>query len=289
MYIFIFLQKISNSCNDYIVMRNDDTGPVRKIEWVIHKAKKSAYMGHVHKHDNGEFIYVDYGSTNLRLGNRHLELKTGECIFISSGRIHAVSERAGAAYDMLNILYHGILPRRFTNTVIALNPDERRALAMVKEEKLANGLYGSFMILAYFNQFVIHLARRRNKPVNGHAAPENRVLYCRDVAAKAIDYLRQHHARPLDAAAAARYAGVSTSYLRFLLKKQTGHGLRRHLQEIRIEMAKRLLRSSSGHVEHVAWKIGYRSAPHFINMFKKHTGMTPLQYARSLGDPETQE
>ena len=47
---------------------------------------------------------------------------------------------------------------------------------------------------------------------------------------------------------------------------------------LRIERAKDLLRNTSLRVSEIAAQIGYQNPMYFSSTFKKHTGMTPLEY-----------
>jgi transcriptional regulator GlxA family with amidase domain len=54
------------------------------------------------------------------------------------------------------------------------------------------------------------------------------------------------------------------------------------LIRVRIEAAKQLLKFSDEPVEGVAALTGFCHAPHFSNTFKKHIGVSPLQYRNAL-------
>lgn len=50
----------------------------------------------------------------------------------------------------------------------------------------------------------------------------------------------------------------------------------KYLTKRRIDAAKNLLLASDKRIHEIAYEIGYENTTHFINMFKKETGMTPL-------------
>jgi AraC-like DNA-binding protein len=54
------------------------------------------------------------------------------------------------------------------------------------------------------------------------------------------------------------------------------------LQNVRIEDAKKMLGASAMPVSAIAQELGYSDHQHFINQFKKHTGLTPLRYRKSV-------
>lgn len=56
----------------------------------------------------------------------------------------------------------------------------------------------------------------------------------------------------------------------------------RYLNRRRIEIAKNLLLSSDKHIHEIANEVGYENTNHFINLFKKETGLTPLVYRETF-------
>ncbi len=56
----------------------------------------------------------------------------------------------------------------------------------------------------------------------------------------------------------------------------------RYLNRKRIEIAKNLLLSSDKHIHEIANEVGYENTNHFINLFKKETGVTPLVYRETV-------
>jgi tRNA pseudouridine55 synthase len=55
-----------------------------------------------------------------------------------------------------------------------------------------------------------------------------------------------------------------------------------HLTALRIKEAKRLIREGKHSFSQIAENVGFESIHYFSTVFKKHTGMTPSDYARSL-------
>lgn len=70
----------------------------------------------------------------------------------------------------------------------------------------------------------------------------------------------------------------------------TGTSPGKYLSEIRMHHAKSMLLSGSGTpLEIIAGACGYSCANYFSKAFKKHTGQTPTEYARSAGPGKTSE
>lgn len=49
-----------------------------------------------------------------------------------------------------------------------------------------------------------------------------------------------------------------------------------------MEIAKNLLLSTDKHIHEIASELGYENTNHFINLFKKETGLTPMVYRDTI-------
>ncbi|MCM1518666.1 MAG: helix-turn-helix domain-containing protein [Pseudoflavonifractor sp.] len=74
---------------------------------------------------------------------------------------------------------------------------------------------------------------------------------------------------------------MSPNYFSDMLKKSTGETASNFIREHIIRRAKNQLMSSCN-VAQVAYDLGFEYPQHFSRMFKKHTGISPTQYLKSL-------
>ncbi len=76
---------------------------------------------------------------------------------------------------------------------------------------------------------------------------------------------------------ASRFAISSRSFLR-RFKKATANTPLEYIQRVRIEAAKKRLESSTDSVTQVMYDMGYLDSKAFRNVFKKYTGLSPVEY-----------
>jgi len=78
---------------------------------------------------------------------------------------------------------------------------------------------------------------------------------------------------------------VSESQLRRMFNKSLNKAPLAYIQSMRLDLAKSMLSGESGSVpiEEVAYSCGFSSLPYFSRLFKKHVGVSPSQYSRSMG------
>lgn len=74
---------------------------------------------------------------------------------------------------------------------------------------------------------------------------------------------------------------MTANYFSDLLKKSTGENASNFIRDHIIRIAKNRLLSTET-VSQVAYDMGFDYPQHFSRMFKKHTGMSPVQYIASL-------
>lgn len=71
---------------------------------------------------------------------------------------------------------------------------------------------------------------------------------------------------------------LNPSYCSYLFKLKTQESFNEYLTRVRMEKAKKLLKETRISVEHISGEIGYRNPKYFFNLFKKQTGLTPIEY-----------
>lgn len=71
---------------------------------------------------------------------------------------------------------------------------------------------------------------------------------------------------------------MSPNYLNTIFKKVTGKNMNKYLIEVRVAKAVELLQEADAVISRVAASVGYRNIAHFSTVFKKHTGLSPMEY-----------
>lgn len=104
--------------------------------------------------------------------------------------------------------------------------------------------------------------------------------YKLELIQRAISYLREHYAAPVQLGDISRHALLSKSYFSAQFKKTTGMSVFDYLQKLRIEEACRLLEERSDKITDIAGQVGYGDYRFFNKTFRKVTGMTAGEYRK---------
>ena len=101
------------------------------------------------------------------------------------------------------------------------------------------------------------------------------------VIRRCIQYIASHTHQNISLDELAEGSGYSKEYIAKLFRKHVGLPIGEHIQMVRIEEAKSLLRQGKSSGE-VAYILNYTSQSYFTRQFKKQTGMTPMVYHNML-------
>lgn len=102
----------------------------------------------------------------------------------------------------------------------------------------------------------------------------------KEIAHRAIAYMKVHYKEPLTLDVLAEKCNLSTSYFSRKFKEQTGENYIDVLTEIRIKEAEQLLVDTKKPIIEVLTDVGYCDDKHFRKVFFKHTGLTPSKYRK---------
>lgn len=95
-------------------------------------------------------------------------------------------------------------------------------------------------------------------------------------------YIRKNISKPISVYEIANHIGMNESYFSYLFKKETGENITEYILDLRIRIAKKLLRTTSMKVHEIANEVGIENANYFSVIFKKNTGMTTKEYKRKI-------
>jgi two-component system response regulator YesN len=102
----------------------------------------------------------------------------------------------------------------------------------------------------------------------------------RDAIYDLIDYLDHNYSETYDRIALAKKFGINDHYMLHLFKKVTRTNIANYINRKRIEAAMRLLRDTESKVIDIAFHVGFDNLTYFYRHFKKHTGLSPLEYRK---------
>ena len=101
-----------------------------------------------------------------------------------------------------------------------------------------------------------------------------------------LAWFRDNIRRPLSVAELARRTAMSPRNFARQFRREGGKTPGRHLEDLRIEAARRQLESTSSSLGEIAASSGFASAEVLRRVLRRRLGVTPSQYRASFGKPE---
>ena len=94
----------------------------------------------------------------------------------------------------------------------------------------------------------------------------------------AIHYIHSHYTESISIPEFCAQARVSSPYLGYLFKKETGYFFNNYLTQHRIYCSIPLLLDTDLRINDIATSVGFTSASYYITRFKQQLGQSPIKY-----------
>jgi signal transduction histidine kinase/AraC-like DNA-binding protein len=115
----------------------------------------------------------------------------------------------------------------------------------------------------------IELALERRRELNEQA---------QQLVRKAVAYIHQNYGEPVSREDLARHVGMSSDYLTYCFRKETGLTPITYLNRYRISKAKLLLAEGSQSITEIALAVGFSDSGYFSRLFRREAGISPESY-----------
>lgn len=261
------------------------TGPkmIIRLGYALSKVRQPENSVEDHTHPAHELLLVKSGSLMIRHQDRQCLLGPNTFFAVPSSKRHSIVYQEKDTC-FINIMFRGNLFEQLILNPIPLQRAELDMAELVVESAIPPlEPVRAELAVARLVSLLCMLALRINSEIPAAVRiPVNRKLYKSKIVLEAVEYIEEHSGAPLTLSMLAKYIGISASYLRHMLLQETGCGFSAHLLRHRVENAKKMIAKSDENIKNIANECGFNSIAFFYKAFKRYTGMTPLEYAKSL-------
>lgn len=256
---------------------------------------------HLHIHQNYELYYFVEGEADYIVKNGYYTLAPGDLMLIKPNEMHSLVLKKPCYYKRFYMVIPGnIFAHHITNPLspllrrtggssarLMLSPESSEQIkkmlyeiaAVCRSEQAGSSELTHTKIYAKMLQLLCTLSEKctsvqiAGEHVNTSALPAP----IRDV----LPYIENNIARISSVSELADAIHVSAPYLSAVFRKHIGVPLVSYLQARKIALAKQLLEEGRS-VTYACYESGFSDCSYFIRIFKRHIGMTPLQYRNSF-------
>ncbi|TFE28575.1 AraC family transcriptional regulator [Cohnella luojiensis] len=254
-----------------------------------------------HQHDSTEIMYVIQGDCLVEWSGgagkqRAVKLTKGEFILLDANVPHRLIVENTCR--MLNVEFGFKMQSDGFPSIKQIAEEEETLRAMVSSPatylmlqdpdevyhalkslvlELDNRLNdGGMLDRMLMSQLLIRISRlRRDAEKNGWQQADQYVK-------QSIEFLHQNYDRNILVKEIAAFVNLHPGYLQRIFRAQTGQTLMEYLTAVRMEKAKMLLLHTGIPVSDISDYVGAGSRQYFHALFKKHTGMTPIEFRNSM-------
>ncbi len=283
---------------DYSPLRPRRPLSVAALYTVHYFEYASGYAFRGESHDFWELVYVDSGSLRVTAGERRLSLRQGQLVFHAPGEFHALAA-PGSPPDLIVVSFdcRGEAMERFRGLVTAVGAAERSLLAQIVSESGAafsgplddpgstslqrreGAPFGAEQLaVSALEELLVRIARG----LAGPGERERAASAADDSFARVCAYMERHLGESLSLEELCRENYVGRSQLQKLFHERTGGGVMYYFGRLRINAARRMIRSGRYNFTQIAAQCGFQSVHYFSRRFRQLTGMSPSEYAGSV-------
>ncbi len=264
-------------------------------------ANSIAAQGHIH--ETIEFIYTISGEFDFYINDNHYVVGKDEMLLFRSNAIHRIytREQKDNAYYVLKIkpslIYELADKANATGYILRFslgggkeywsreelekNVKIKEAFKRLVAENSADTPCGD--VGMKLSAFYVVLETLRDIMQNETESTRMAIMPG-SVAAqiyKVIKYISENYGDDISAERCAKAVNMSYSYFSRSFKRITGNGFKDYLNSVRLSQAERLLVSTDKSIMEVSLECGYDNVSYFIMLFKRHKGITPLEYRKT--------
>lgn len=267
------------------------------IVWSHGMTMKFPSKGYYHWHQCCELLIVINGKGTVIVNHQTYEMKPGMVFFFQPFELHKVFTDSGSdlLYDRTVIHFDPVVIESYLEIFPARSrllhqlwksTGSRRMIHLEKEiDHIAYCLrsYESAVQTGHgdtqeeITLLFLQLFSIMQHGLESEASSDRTERY----SEKIMQWIEGHYMEEFSLEDLAEDIHLSKFYVSRIFKQETGSSITEYVTARRIKQACHLLETTLFSVEQISGQVGMFNTSHFIKMFKKVVGMTPLKYRHS--------
>ena len=251
-------------------------------------------------YDFWQLYYVEQGEYACRIDGKPLALHPGQLLMCEPGKVRTTLLQRSAFVGIVSFRcssdYMGLLK----NTPIPLSAEMKKNLSgilkmgtdmftpvtdpqmFVGQELRADASDHQLqMVKNRLELLLIDLYDSVNQIQNHGTIAQNQQNYYEHQFEAIAEFLRSNLHRNVTVAEICAHTGFSDNTVKRICRHAVGSGVIHYFLTLKIEKAKQMLRQTDMNCTQIAERLGFSSIHYFSRLFKRLTGLSPQQYART--------
>ena len=242
----------------------------------------------MHWHERMELLLIYSGSLHLHIGDKEFTAKENSLVIIppekahmgisgnEGGRYRTVMFDVSAFYNLSNATDKYLKPivNQITNfSTVTYDAQIVELCNSLIKEQLSQSVASPLIVIGKIYELLGFLYRRcLCEPTL--SLPDGKFK-------NVIDYINDNYCNDISSAELSRHFGYDEAYFCRRFKSVTGLTPMNYIQILRLESAKKKIRSRQLKISEISAACGFKDASYFTRCFKKRYGITPARYAQA--------
>ncbi len=251
----------------------------------------------VNRHDHFEMVYIKKGNAFFQIEGIDVNMPPHSLIIIKPGRAHKFVVKS----DVCELIVLSFTFKSQKNDIdshvsltdfieyieddttgdflflpLSKKNDIVYVMNRILRERIKNQVFGDFLSCLLVIELFVLLSRALKQEWEQSA--KNRNLKLHELLNIAKEYIDSNYDKDLTLTHVAKYIYLSDSYFAHSFKDRFGISPKSYILRVRIEASKEYLKNTDTKVADVAKIVGFSSQQRFNDIFKKHVGITPLNF-----------
>lgn len=241
--------------------------------------------GFAHWHQRVEFVYILEGVCEIKVGSAKKVCKAGDMVVVHCGEIHSIVDMQDSTmyvctFDPELIHYHHEDMRFIRSYISAQMLKEAgiegavfQCLEDSYRENVNQQAWNDVMILSNIMRIYSLLVRYFERSEEEKPQNPAKLRQFQD----ALLYIEENYTENITLSDVARVINYNTSYVSSLFVAYTGLNFKTYLDSFRVNKAVKLIKRTERTISDISAQCGFANIRTFNNVFRRVTGMTPMQ------------
>ncbi len=252
------------------------------------------------RHDHYEMVYIKKGIAVFEISGQPVQIGPNDIIIIKPGQPHKfiVKSETGCEYIVLNFKFSSqmeggisqvpvgdflnFVSGKESGSFISLKVSQKNEIILLlnrilkerQSKEIGSGVLESLMVMELF----VFISRALK--MEWENSIKNKSSKVKELVRVAVNFINSNYERDISLSDIARFVFLSPSYFTRAFKDEMGVSPIHFLLEVRVQRAKELLEGTGTKISDIALSVGFSNQQRFNEIFKKYSGMTPLQYRK---------
>lgn len=254
-------------------------------------------------HNFWELIYINSGNLEINIEEQTFSLSAGQSIFYSPKTVHNENNILKNSKSIIAFQVTSDIMSVFNKRILIFNKKEKEMLDKIISEgiecfdplptdcpcvgqRIKEGIaeYRIQLIKNNIESLLIELYHKiiSENSDNSCQNSSNNKNYKEELTNNITTYLKNNINKNLSLKQISDNTGIGISQMKKIFKDKFDCGIIDYFLNLKIEEAKKMIKTSSLNFTQISETLGFNSIHYFSKSFKKRTNMTPSQFSKSL-------